>query len=120
MLTTYQTLANLALSEFNDVITRTQFIGGTLINPNKLRLVITDGSFIDIWLSLDGDYAYHWERRRQTGEVYRWDNAPHHPHISTFPDHFHNGDEHLIVESNLNPRPENALREVLKFVRQQL
>jgi len=120
MLTTYQMLANIALSEFNEVITQTQFIGGTPISPNKLRLTVTDKSFIDIWLTLDGDYSYHWERRRQTGEVYRWDNAPHHPNISTFPDHFHDGDEHTIVESTLKPLPEDALREVLEFVRQRL
>jgi Family of unknown function (DUF6516) len=120
MLTIYQTLAAIALREFSDVITQTRFIGGTPISPNKLRLTVTEGSFIDIWLTLDGDYAYHWERRKQTGEIYRWDNAPHHPQISTFPDHFHEGDEHMIVESTLNLKPESALREILEFIKQHL
>jgi len=70
--------------------------------------------------SLDGDYAYHWEQRRQRGRLYRWDNAPHYPRVSTFPDHFHHGDESMIVESYLNSMPEAALRQVLEFVRRQL
>ena len=118
MLTTYQTLLNLALHEFPTVVTRAEFIGGTPASPNKLRLLIVDGSFLDIWLSLDGDYAYHWEHRRQTGHIYRWDNAPHHPTVGTFPAHLHDGDERTIVESHLPLAPEVALREILAFVRQ--
>jgi hypothetical protein len=37
-------------------------------------------------------YRYHW----QTGSgklIKRWDNAPHHPEIDTFPDHLHDGYE---------------------------
>lgn len=95
-------------------------LGGTPFSPNKLRLVIADGSFVDIWLTQDGDYAYHWERRRQTGEIYRWDNVPHHPQIPTFPHHLHDGDEQIIVESYLNPSAEEALRVILEFVQQRL
>jgi len=120
MLKTYQTLARLALAEFSDIVTNTTFVGGTVSSPNKLRLVFTDESFLDIWLSPDDDYAYHWERRRQCGQMYRWDNAPHHPHVSTFPAHFHEGDEQGIVESHLVTKPERALREILAFVRQNM
>jgi len=120
MLALYQTLSSIALQEFSDVVVQTRLLGGTPISPNKLRLVIVDDSFVDIWLTVDGDYAYHWERRKQTGEIFRWDNAPHHPQMSTFPDHFHDGDEYTVIESNLNPTPETALREVLEFVKQQL
>ncbi|MFQ5398712.1 MAG: DUF6516 family protein [Anaerolineae bacterium] len=120
MLAVYQTLISLAQREFNDVVTQTKFIGGTLASPNKLRLLITDGSFLDIWLSADGDYSYHWERRGQTGEIYRWDNAPHHAQVSTFPDHFHKGDEQTVIKSDLSPTPEMALRKILEFVRVEL
>jgi hypothetical protein len=40
-------------------------------------------------------YRYHW----QTGSgklIKRWDNAPHHPEIDTFPDHLHDGSEENI------------------------
>ena len=40
-------------------------------------------------------YRYHW----QTGSgklIKRWDNAPHHPEIATFPDHLHDGSEENV------------------------
>lgn len=117
MLIAYQALITLAQAEFDDVVTNTTFIGGTPTSPNKIRFYIIDTSFLDVWLSADGDYSYHWERRGQTGEIYRWDNAPHHSQVSTFPDHFHKGDEQMVVESTLNPIPQTALREVLSFIR---
>ena len=124
MLSTYQALACLALDEFGtqglNIVTRATFVGGTPASPNKLRLILTDESFLDVWLSADGDYAYHWEQRRQRGRLYRWDNAPHHSHVDTFPAHLHDGDENTIVESHLSPKPEDALRQVLNFVHQRL
>jgi hypothetical protein len=117
MLAIYESLVRIAQLEYLDIVMRTSYLGGTSSSPNKLRLTLVDGSFIDIWLSADGDYAYHWERRRQTGQMYRWDNAPHHPTISTFPAHFHDGDETTILESSLSEVPAIALRDILAFVR---
>lgn len=118
MLALYRTLIALAENRFGDVVVQAKFIGGTPANPNKLRLLIADGSFLDIWLSADGDYSYHWERRGQTGEIYRWDNAPHHTQVSSFPDHFHQGNEQTVITSDLSPYPELALFEILTFVKQ--
>lgn len=120
MLDAYHTLAHLALREFVVVVVDTDLIGGTPSSPNKLRLRLTDGSFLDVWLSMDGDYAFHWERRRQHGTLYRWDNAPHHPHVRTAPDHFHDGDEQTVLDSDLSAEPETALRQILGFVRRRL
>ena len=120
MLTIYQELVRIAQAEFSDVVRGTTYIGGTSSSPNKLRIALVDGSFMDIWLSADGDYAYHWERRRQTGQMYRWDNAPHYPNVGTYPAHFHDGDESAVAESNLSAVPEAAFREVLEFVRKRL
>ena len=124
MLSTYEALAQLALEEFGiqsgGVVTGATFVGGTSSGPNKLRLALSDGSFVDVWLSLDGDYAYHWEQRRQRGRIYRWDNAPHHPHVNTFPDHLHNGQDSAVVESHLSSIPTDALRQVLSFITQHL
>ena len=121
MLDIYQSLTDLALAEYDDIVTRTHFVGGTSASPNKLRLVLIDGSFLDIWLSPDGeDYAYHWEQRRQRGQLHQWDNAPHHPHVASFPAHFHEGDESTVFESDLDPAPEVALRQVLNYVRERL
>ncbi len=120
MLELYQSLANLALAEFSDIVASSQMIGGTPVDPNKLRLIFKDKSFLDIWLSEDEDYAYHWEHSRQSGKIYRWDNAPHHPGVSTFPKHFHNGDETSIAGSELSSDSKSALRDVLKFIQQSL
>jgi hypothetical protein len=120
MLDTYQSLADLALAEFGDIVTSSELIGGTPADPNKLRLVFKDESFLDVWLSTDGDYSYHWEQRRQCGKIYRWDNAPHHPKASTFPKHFHDSDESSVTGSELSSDSQPALREVLKFIQQRL
>jgi hypothetical protein len=117
MLDTYQSLAGLALAEFGDIVTNSQMIGGTPADSNKLRVIFKDESVPDIWLSKDGEYAYHWEHRRQSGMIYRWDNAPHHPEASTFPKHFHHGDETAMTGSELSSDFPIALRDVLRFVR---
>lgn len=43
---------------------------------NELRIVLIDGSFIDVWFSLklEGRYNYHWERKFIDGAIYRHDN----------------------------------------------
>jgi hypothetical protein len=120
MLELYRSLADSALAEFGDIVVSSQMIGGSLADPNKLRLILKDESFLDVWLSEDNDYAYHWEHRRQSGKVYRWDNAPHHPEVSTFPEHFHDGEESTVTGSKLSSDSQSALREVLEFIRQQL
>jgi len=46
---------------------------------NQLRIILADGSFVDLWFSLklEGRYSYHWERKALDGRIYRHDNAPH-------------------------------------------
>ena len=87
---------------------------------NELRVILTDGSFVDIWFSLKlaGRYSYHWERMVVDGTIYRHDNAPHKRwrSVTTFPKHFHNASETNVVESHLSEIPEKALREFPTFV----
>ena len=91
---------------------------------NELRVILTDGSFVDIWFSLKlaDRYSYHWERRAVDGTIYRHDNAPHKrwQSVATFPKHFHNANETNVVESYLSEVPEEALREFLSFVRDRM
>lgn len=59
----------------------------------KCRAELLDGSSLHvIESSLLGKnkYSYHWQ---DAGNllVIRWDNAPHHPHLETFPHHRHEG-----------------------------
>lgn len=117
----YEALAEIARSEFADIIDHTELIGRRAAVPLKLRLHVRDGTVIDIWLSPDLQrYAYHWEQRAKRGLLHRYDNAPDHPEIATFPKHFHDGDEQVVVESNLSDDPYAALRQFLGFVRRRL
>jgi len=113
----YEEIERIAKTEFEDIIVSINSIGGKARLPNKLRIFFYDDSFLDIWLSIDGDYSYHWERRAQRGEIYRWDNAPDHPEISTFPKHFHDGSQKNIIASDLSGDYCVAIREILQFIR---
>ncbi|MBI4163767.1 MAG: hypothetical protein HY512_02805 [Candidatus Aenigmarchaeota archaeon] len=49
-------------------------------------------------------YRYHWQNNHSK-LIMRWDNAPHHPEIETFPDHIHNREESKVEPAkrpNLN------------------
>jgi hypothetical protein len=83
-------------------------------------LEIIDGSVLDVFVSSGHLYSYHWEGRNLGRTIYRHDNAPHKRwrRISTFPKHFHDGSEaeEDCKESFISDDPEQALREVLRFV----
>ena len=87
---------------------------------NELRIVLIDGCYIDIWFSLKlkGRYSYHWERKFIDGSIFRHDNAPHirWKDTPTFPKHFHNGSEEIVISSHIDDNPELALKEFLTFV----
>ena len=92
----------------------------TYTSKNKLRVVLNEGSFIDIWYSeIDKKkFSYHWERTMIDGSIYwhdttadiRWKN------IKTFPKHFHNGNYENVIESDLSDTPLIAIRQFLSFI----
>jgi hypothetical protein len=108
-------LAQIAGVEFSDIVE------DTVSGLNRLRIILKEGSFIDIWYSVtnSGRYAYHWERRVIDGTVYRHDNAPHRDWIgvSTFPEHFHDRQENRVEVSEIPDDPQEATRYFLRFVR---
>ena len=112
-------LQQIAEVEFAAIVTE-----ASVPDLNELRIILNDGSFIDVWFSLKlaGRYSYHWERKAIDGTTYRHDNAPHQrwQSVATFPHHFHDGSEAEVVESHLSPNPEDALREFLTFAQQRL
>jgi len=109
-------LREVAQVEFVDIV-----VEAIIPDINELRIILTDGSFGDVWFSLklQGRYSFHWERRALDGKIYRHDNAPHKrwESVATFPRHFHDGSEINVSESHLSEVPEEALREFLAFVR---
>lgn len=110
-------LSEIAEIEFSDIV-----VEAVRPDVNELRIMLSDGSFVDVWysLKLSGRYSYHWERRAIDGTIYRHDNAPHRRWqvVETFPRHFHDGSETHVCESCLSEAPEEALREFLIFVRE--
>ena len=113
---TYLKLKNLVLQEFPDIVVSASVIRGPLNTAKSLRIFFIEDSFLEVWLS-EKKYSYHWQRT--DGKIFRHDNAPHkkHERIKTFPKHFHEGSEGDVKESNLDDKPEIALREFLNFVR---
>jgi hypothetical protein len=112
-------LREIAEVEFADIVAEI-----VLSDLNELRILLSDGSFVDVWFSLKlhARYSFHWERRAIDGKIYRHDNAPHRrwQAVTTFPRHFHNGNEVEVTESHISAVPEEALREFLLFVRNTL
>lgn len=94
----------------------------TEIRPEgKLRIYFADTSYLDSWYSENrpGIYAYHWERKHVDGSIHRHNNIPHKKweRVSTFPKHYHAGDETNVIESDLPEDPIEALRAFLTFCR---
>lgn len=117
----YDILEVIARAEFADVVRDVQRAGRRSGVVLKLRLLVRDGTFVDVWLSPDAaKYSYHWEQRARRGLIHRHDNAPDHAQVATFPKHFHDGSESTARESHLPDDPRAALRAFLTFVRERL
>ena len=116
----YKQLKSIADNEFNDIIVNSEIIYSYSGRARKLRLDLMEGTFIDIWYSLDGGYSFHWEQREVRDAIYRHDNAPHAKWsaIKTFPRHCHINNE--VSESYIPGEPDTAIREFLKIVRKKL
>ncbi len=112
-------LREIAEIEFADIVAEV-----LVPDINELRIILTDGSFVDVWFSLKlvSRYSFHWERRALDGKIYRHDNAPHRrwQSIATFPHHFHDGSESNVSESHLSHIPAEAVRQFHAFVRDRI
>lgn len=119
ILAVYKELAFIAENEFADIVVVANIIFTTTHRAQKLRLSLIDSSFVDIWVTLDGRYSYHWHF---VDKIYRHDNAPHEQwnFISTFPKHCHDGKERNVIESDIPDKYQDAIRFFLKKVRERL
>lgn len=108
--------------EFSDIVIDIQLRFTPSGSIERLRIFLSDKSFIDVWLSSSGKYSYRWEQRHVRGLIYRHDNAPHSKWkgIGTFPKHFHDGTEDNVRESNIPDNPLSAMSYFLTFVREYL
>ncbi len=107
-------LRRIAEVEFAAIVVQTDFLG------SKLRVLLTDTSYVDVWASrkLRGRFGFHWERQHLDGHIYRYDNFPdtNWSGVSTFPFHFHDGDQDTVVAAPFAPTLEQGFREFLTFV----
>jgi hypothetical protein len=108
-------LRRIAEVEFAAIVVQTDILGA------KLRVLLTDTSYIDVWFSrtLGGRFGFHWERRHLDGRIYRYDNFPdtNWSSVRTFPAHFHDGDQDTVVAAPFATTPEPGFREFMVFVR---
>jgi hypothetical protein len=80
----------------------------------KAKAVLIDDSQLHIreYNSLDSYlYSYHWQDRDGSLRI-RWDNAPHHKELCTFPDHKHS--------PGLEESREMSLEDVIKEIKEKL
>lgn len=110
-------LARIAEIEFSDIVDATE------IMETKLRIMLTEDGFVDVWLSkkLANRFGFHWEHK-VTDLSYRYDNFPDTKwsNVSTFPYHFHDGsqDQDNVVDSSRFARDiVEGFRDFMNWVR---
>jgi hypothetical protein len=66
----------------------------------KLKIKFFDHSELHTREHLSSElraYSFHWQTSDEL-LITRWDNAPHHPEISSYPHHIHDGSENNVKE----------------------
>jgi len=100
-MTTLAELRRIAEVEFSTVVACTDILS------EKLRIVLVDNSFVDVWLSrkLANRFGFHWERRHLDGTIYRYDNFPDVAwrEVPTYPAHFHEGAQEHVNRRSVQP-----------------
>ncbi len=85
----------------------------------RYRVFLADGGLVEMserLVEMRGvmtttTYRYHWQDAQ--GHLRkRWDNAPHHPNVATFPNHLHDGAEEHVV-SHVAITGAQVLRQIL-------
>jgi hypothetical protein len=75
--------------------------------------------FRELWIWQDDRpfkkaYTYHYQREDET-IIFRYDNAPHFPHLPTAPNHKHVGENDVIAANA--PDLESVLKEIEKMIK---
>jgi hypothetical protein len=111
-------IRRIAEVEFTSIVDYAEPMGA------KLRLVLSDSSYVDVWLSrkLEGRFGFHWERRHIDGRIFRYDNFPNTnwQDVSTYPYHFHNGSQDTVVASPFGQEILQGFREFMAFAESKL
>ncbi len=118
-LSVYNSLLELVNIEFKDICADANIFFSSTGRAQKVRFYLIDSTIVDVWLSLDGRYSYHWNNKGIRDYMLRHDNAPHEKCkvVSTFPKHCHEGSEANVVSSLIPDNPDDALRYFLQQVK---
>ena len=102
---------------FEDIITNSELLEASSRYDEKkfkYKVDLIDGSSLRIYERWCGRslerYSYYW-LDESNAEIIGWDNAPHHPEISTYPHHKHIGVEHRTTSSDAR-----ELKDILKAI----
>jgi hypothetical protein len=77
-----------------------EFVNGTTLHAKE---------YFDV---LERNYSFHWQNKKGS-MILRWDNAPHHPNIITYPHHKH-------TKSGIAPSREITLEQVIMFIEKEI
>jgi len=109
------------LKQFEDIIAEKEFLNIIEIREfvhYKSKIQLIDGSNLRISEKWYGQqliqYSYYW-LDEENNLIIGWDNAPHHPQISTCPHHKHIQQQIKVYASN-----ENNLNSVMEFIKRQI
>ncbi len=113
---------SLIISTFEDIIEDTQILTqrqDNRIMEFRVRLKLIDNSILEITEIFVFDiskrkYSFQWMDESYNLKI-RWDNAPPHRQISTFPHH-----KHVEQEDNIQESEEPTVEEILDFIRLQI
>ena len=116
MKTDLETIREIIEDQFLDIVE-------DILEPSgeKLRVVLKDGSFIDLRISqtVKNRFDFHWERRHIDKNIFHYDNFPdiHFKKLKSFPFHFHYKRENKIVESKFRKTLPGGFVDFMNFVR---
>ena len=99
-----------------DVLDFKLFEGGFYV---KIKVVLEDNSVLFIREYVDEEernYSYHWQDS-ENNLILRWDNAPHHKNLTTYPHHKHYKDGR--IEESFETTCERILSEISKLLNRQ-
>lgn len=88
-------------------------IDGTLYFQDGSRLEFTEQVSLQARRLVKQTYRYQYIKRKRS--IFRYDSAPHYPHLSTFPHHKHMGSRVIAAEE---PTLKQILNEIVDLMAQ--
>ncbi len=102
----------------SEIIAEIELLATPNSNLIRLRAELTNSDKLHISEAWDEEtlirYAYYWLKQNDELRI-GWDNAPHHPKVSTHPHH-----KHISTQENIQASEETRLEDVLRFVKKKL